>query len=106
VWPQTEFLFIQVLTTLTVSARLGGTIVLFQEFVSQLFVTRVRHCFPDVVWEVCEGDACSSHAGKGGDYHYHGKLYVFLVLIKAARASQFLCFLFASRGSLRRPLHV
>ena len=25
-----------------------------------------------VVWEVCEGDACSSHSGKGGDYHYHG----------------------------------
>lgn len=25
------------------------------------------------VWEVCEGDACSSHAGKGEDYHYHGK---------------------------------
>ena len=28
-----------------------------------------------VVWEVCEGDACSSHAGKGGDYHYHGDPY-------------------------------
>jgi len=28
-----------------------------------------------VVWEVCEGDACSSHSGKGGDYHYHGDPY-------------------------------
>eukprot|EP00743_Colponemidia_sp_Colp-15_P007064 GILK01007622.1.p1 GENE.GILK01007622.1~~GILK01007622.1.p1 ORF type:complete len:406 (-),score=30.97 GILK01007622.1:187-1383(-) len=23
-------------------------------------------------WAFCEMDACSAHAGKGGDYHYHG----------------------------------
>ena len=25
------------------------------------------------MWEACEGDFCSAHAGRGADYHYHGK---------------------------------
>ena len=24
------------------------------------------------LWEVCEGDVCNAHSGRGADYHYHG----------------------------------